>query len=942
MPSIIEKELPLERLDVIFDKDKFYVKLFRNLLHAVTYNDFTNVSRTPTEIQHLYMTMHSKVEKFISDHVYESIFSSSAYDALIASLTDIYSVFYTIIYMRSHITDLDIQPDEVIDNYLDMFGFKCKNLFNYIQRKEIAKVVYWYLRRKGTPSLIVKLLNMLGFTYYYVCEFDLYEKIPNEQPTDSSYNTHVFRSKLLHEEFPKDSALGFYITSRYNLNEVRAYDPLWILTDKELSGKTNITYPGQSPYYQVGVAVTFTEQERIIAAFVYAMVKKTLLDLELNEEVFKSKVQDYKYKVSFISLILGWTYILGEYFGVYDSYLYDDVNVKSQFDESSIRYDTDKKYDQGEISRADLFISPYGNRTAAFYDNMDETTRSKYDLMRITYDQPAPSRDSDWIIDGDRIYKLVYPVFGWQKDITNMTSVDIMYDIDREVKRLSSRLYWQPDIMEYRINNPTLSIIQKKDNIKVRKEKTLKEIKEIFYGPPIFGTYDKAIKYFLEHDKNFFDYLNTIMFSKSKRLALYEEGNYNDIESNLDDVLEVMDHILESIEYYIFDNTSFIIPVRNYALSFDKIVKILKQLDQFYTPYHAKLIFPMVVWLIRDLPGDQVAIEDSKMENSHSTQVRDYLWRSNHRVLHDIYPSDPYNPIKDWTPNNPNMPHIPISNDYTKPPYHDRATLQKNNPNLYSIGYDWRDLPNSNSDNLMPSRRIYYNPPDRYHPFELWRDQLYTPKFDMDTDDIYILSTCYLISAYDVERPNIEGTNFRHSYYDYDNNIDYLIKPPMYTEEELYEDKYNDKKFLHSNKRWIDQVPDNIRDYEVTNIKYNTQQIDRPIIRERIEIIKTVLQDGTNQPPQKMIDFLSISPRYKDFYFENNVTHTVQLDIETNSGYGFSDFTWESSSEAIATIDGLTGLVTMHNLGKATIRGSTYNHLGDKITSAMTVFMKIR
>ena len=171
----LETQFPLEQIMKIFDGDAFYVKLFKNLLAAATDNDFTNISRTPKELMYVYLQWRSKIERFIMAEVYERIYTSAAYDGLITSLIDIYAVMHTVIYLRQNITDINIQPDEVVDAYLDSFGFKGKDLFNYIQRREICKVVYWYLSRKGTPAIIIKLLDMLGFTYFYLCEFQNYE-----------------------------------------------------------------------------------------------------------------------------------------------------------------------------------------------------------------------------------------------------------------------------------------------------------------------------------------------------------------------------------------------------------------------------------------------------------------------------------------------------------------------------------------------------------------------------------------------------------------------------------------------------------------------------------------------------------------------------------------------------------------------------------------------
>lgn len=688
----LDSEFPLQDILKIFNGDQFYVKLFKNLLVAATTGDYSAISRTPKEIMYLYLQMRAKIEKFVMDDIYESIYTSAAYDGLITSLIDIYAVMYTVIYLRANINDISIQPDEVVDNYLDAFGFKAKHLFNYIQRREICKVVYWYLRRKGTPSLIIKLLDMLGFTYFYLCEFQIYEiKEQSGIGSNSGFDKHIYKSKLLYEELPKNDSIGFFTGLEYPYSWIRDEDPLCILTDENLSANKNTTYPLQSPYYQVGVSVTHADLEKQIAAFTYAMIKKTLIDMDLGEDVFKSKVENYNgRKVSFISLILGWTYLLGEYFGITDNYLYEEISYKEAYDIIGTKYDmSGKKYDQGDISRRDLLYDPgHTFKSANIYDNKPSII---YDTNDAKYDRKI--NKNNIVTEGDSAYRLKYPVFGWQKDIKNSTPLDIMYDIDREIKRLNKRLLWQPNDSEIRLNNhPTNTIIRERNTIKDRKEKALKEIYEIFYGAPIFGTYKKAIKYFEEHDPNFKEYLDSKMLTKEERMNLAKDERFEDIEDNFQKILEVMDNILEAIEYYIFDNTTFMIPVRNLVLSYEKIIRILNELDKYYTPYHAKLLDPMVVWIIRDLPGDCIAIDDTKYESSTRTSIRDVVWRTSHYSMDDIAPPDPYVPINDWECNNPNMPHIPISPNYLDDPYYNREEWQKLNKILYSIGYDWRNL----------------------------------------------------------------------------------------------------------------------------------------------------------------------------------------------------------------------------------------------------------
>lgn len=745
--NTLDQQMPIEEIMKIFDQDKFYVKLFKNLLTAVTHNDFSILSRTPSELTYLYFNLRSKVEKFIMSQIYENIYTSRAYDGLISSLIDIYTVIHTVIYLRANITEVNIQPDEVIDAYLDSFGFKAKHLFNYIQRREICKVVYWYLRRKGTPALIIKLLDMLNFTYFYICEFDICKTGKEHTVVNTlsakKVDDHVYVPRLLYEELPKHDSIGFFSGIKYNYSYVRNEDPPCIATDQELSEKVNMSFPAQSPYYQVGVAVTYTEMERMIAAFTYAMIRKTLIDMDMGEDVYTSKVRDYNGRVSFISLVLGWTYLLGECFGIHDNYLYEELTLTESYDFDDLKYDLgNAKYDQGDISRRDILYAPKDRlNPSTGYDGFPSTKydgNAKYDTLL--------SNDNETILEGNRLYRLKYPVFGWQKDVANQSPVDIMYDIEREIKRLCKRVLWQPSIPEHRLVGNGNKVVVKGDTILTRKKDALKEIKEIFYGAPIFGTYNKAIKFFKEHDPKFKLYLDNLLIDKDTLVQMGKDGRNDDIDDYFNTILDAMDAILESIEYYIFDKTTFMIPVRHYILSYDKIIRILNELDRYYAPYHAKLLDPMVVWLIRDLPGDCVAIDDTKMTSSSKHSMRDVVWRASHYSISDIAPPEPYDPISDFGCDNPNMPHIPVSPDYKVPPYHDRKQLQKDNNYLYAVGYDWTNLDQE--------------------PF-IVRSECLTPIYDFDPDLIKLdQGLCKTHSGFNIVKPDHEMIDQIKKYYE--------------------------------------------------------------------------------------------------------------------------------------------------------------------------------
>ena len=96
--ATINKQYPIKELESLFDKDKFYIKIFKEIFNAVTTNDWTKVSRTPTKIKNEYNTIRAKVSSFINEKIYEKVFKSEAYDSLLESMIDIYSVLYTVVH----------------------------------------------------------------------------------------------------------------------------------------------------------------------------------------------------------------------------------------------------------------------------------------------------------------------------------------------------------------------------------------------------------------------------------------------------------------------------------------------------------------------------------------------------------------------------------------------------------------------------------------------------------------------------------------------------------------------------------------------------------------------------------------------------------------------------------------------------------------------------
>ena len=493
------------------------------------------------------------------------------------SLIDIYSVCYTVVDLRKNITNLEIQPDIVIDEFLTEFGFEGAHLFNYIQKREICRVVYWYLRRKGTPALIIKFLDMLGFGYFYVAEFELCKNFDETEEEDSSSlvlsnsSKLLYKSNLIYQEVPSKATAGFYDDATYTYTEMQNKDPFLIADCDELVSNENITFPAQSPYYQIGAAVTYTNLEKTISAFTYAMIKKTYQDIDSGEDVFTSTVKEYNGKVSFLSLVLGYTYIFGEYFGVRDIFIYSPVEITEQMqqDIDEVREIIGLGVDNDELkeihsSLANLYDVTFLNMLYPNITDSDYPGTFEEDGYHHIEGDTGSLIESVAENSDDGLYRLSNKVFGWNKDTTDQSPLDIMYDIDSNISTLCSNLPWYP-------NTEDPLVPKSKNTVSYRKKQNLQKIEEIFYSPAIFSTYESAVESLIHHDIGFKKFLDDKMLTKEERDELLKtEDGIEEVKKNFDSILTLIDDILEAIEYYIFDNTTFMIPVKSLVMSYSR------------------------------------------------------------------------------------------------------------------------------------------------------------------------------------------------------------------------------------------------------------------------------------------------------------------------------------------------------------------------------------
>ena len=836
--ATINTQFPFETIKDIYDNKNEHIQLFKSLLNAVITDDFSNISSTPNELRNLYFVIRNDVEKFIYNTIYERIYKSNAYDGLIESFVDIYSLLYLIVYLKGHISNITIQPDHIVDAYLDSFGFPGKELFNYIQKREIAKTVFWYLKRKGTPALIVKFLEMLGFSFFFFAEFDLCESYDDDAIPDN----HAYVSRLIYEDKPDKDSISIYEPQAFSFEEVKNEDPINFSSNTQLEkDKDYISFPNQTSYYQIAIGVTYPKLELINSAFSYAMFKKILIDMDAGENVYNIKIPDYKGKTSYIGAVLAYNYIINEYFGINNSDLYKVIQ-----------------------SNEELLQALKENKT--LYDSNGNTITSNI------------SNINDY--NGD-LYIIKDLIFGYNGNVSkDITPLDIMRDMESKIEELFVKLQWKPhdiyatitsDInnynnIEYDINNLSIT---RNDTITLRKEQLLQEIRNAFYCEPIFKSYNEMLQMFINHDNSFKEFIDSIILTEEERITLINSNNEIEISKHFNQVIELLNNILEALEYNIFDNTSKMLPVKNLSLSYKYILEILKKIEQYYTPYRAKMINPLIVWIIKDLPGDYVAIDDGIINTGNTYNIRDVVWRADHFNLYDIEQPESYALIYDF--NNINtLPHIPVSENYLDPLIYDNRTeLQISNSYLYCNVYDFRNL--------------------KERPLII-RNESYINQYNFDPDIVKSDNSSIIIDVIDHISPSKRQLQLID---EYNNKLELLKRYIDVYKEELY---INNTTHIITHNLDSEDVFVTIYDLNTgKDIKCNITIIDsnkielhfnnQLLIEDNIKNVKVIIISPTNEPKRlisgRLFDLIDYNILQEQSYMLLSDMNSKDLFIES-------------------------------------------------------------
>jgi len=212
--------LTIKSLDEKLTELSVPIDLFKQMIHAVMTDDFSQIEDSIIQIR--YKVSYEKVYKHISQIIYQDIYAGSVdYTSFIEILVKIYAVFDTLIEGRRRITDIQSQSNEVVEIFLDSYGFSIYIAFDNDIKKEIARNVYFYLRRKGTPYIIEILLNHMGYTHFKIDEYLL---------TKHKKKWMFIAEPIYKSAFVKNNDIP---TSHVSVEELD--DPLWWLDDDELN-----------------------------------------------------------------------------------------------------------------------------------------------------------------------------------------------------------------------------------------------------------------------------------------------------------------------------------------------------------------------------------------------------------------------------------------------------------------------------------------------------------------------------------------------------------------------------------------------------------------------------------------------------------------------------------------------------------------------------------
>ena len=142
-------KLDINTLSKTFAKENVPITTFKKLINAIIEENFKNINET--NIKSRYSSSKDKVALHIEKAIYQSVYRCECYDKLMGLLIEIYAIVDILVETRRHITDIARQPISIVYDHMDSYGFTLYKLFDDKINYEIAKNIYYFLRRKGTP-----------------------------------------------------------------------------------------------------------------------------------------------------------------------------------------------------------------------------------------------------------------------------------------------------------------------------------------------------------------------------------------------------------------------------------------------------------------------------------------------------------------------------------------------------------------------------------------------------------------------------------------------------------------------------------------------------------------------------------------------------------------------------------------------------------------------
>ena len=573
------ENITYDSVKYIFNGEHHSIKLFLNLLNAVANGELDSPENDlDDDVIYNYRMIRPLIEDFVNETIYESIYKNDMYDGLIKGLIDIFSCLHTVVYMRKHITDVDIQPKEVVYNYLQSFGFPAISEFSDYQKKEIARNVYGFLRKKGTPEIIKRILGQLGYPFFCICEFWL---------TKNSNGTYILKPEII-EEFSSFNTLNtsweLFLRNRYfTLNEVRDIDPLWVISDSDLNNQISngrMTLPAKSAYFQFGVAASITDDERIVSSILYAIAKKNLYEYSTNELTRDVRFPLFpKYKLSPLDLIYAYA-VLGYNFGkTYDIFGLNATGESNTFDiEGTLKkFDKDMVFDT--ISRRSIYIA----------SNPENNNYHR---------------------------KITTKCIGWNGDIT----ITPIGDSIKEIRNLYNQTYnlikYYPTRVKFNEYTGLIDI----ETPKTRYTEKNSINKKYFISNALFGDIDDTLIQFEKYNPRFYEFVKDYI-DKYTGTEEYEEKIYN-----------FMFEIIKSLEMYIYNKSGIQFNMKQQFIKYSDFNYTTRHISNSFAPYHAKMFDAFYIYIIRELPFDQILISDTStnfngMEVKATSKNFDPYWK---------------------------------------------------------------------------------------------------------------------------------------------------------------------------------------------------------------------------------------------------------------------------------------------------------------------------